>query len=68
MNEAGNVRIAHDPSGYLSLPPFMAMSDPKFKWGEIDGRGFYEAIGKAYDEVVQCKQNVFSLYTIRAIW
>ena len=35
MNEAGNVRIAHDPSGSLSLPPFVAMSDPKFMWGRL---------------------------------
>ena len=61
MNEVGNVCISHDPSGSLSLPPFAAMSDPKFKWGEIDGRNFYVAIGKAYDEVVQCKRNVFSI-------
>ena len=61
MNEAGNVRISHDPSDSPSLPPFVAMSDPKFKWGEIEGRSFYESIGKAYDEVVQCKRNVFSL-------
>ena len=61
MNEAGNVRIAHDPSVSLSLPLFAAISDPKFKWGEIDGRSFCEAMGKAYDEVVQWKRNVFSL-------
>ena len=61
VNEAGNVRISHDPSGSLNLPPFAAMSDPKFKWREIDGRSFHEAIGKAYDEVVQWKRNVFSL-------
>ena len=61
MNEAGNVRISHDLNGSLSLPLFAAMSDPKFKWGEIDGRSLYEAIGKAYDEVVRWKQNVFSL-------
>ena len=59
-SEECNASVPSDLSGSPSLSPFAAMSDPKFKWGEIDGRSFCEAVSEAYDEITHWKRNVFS--------
>ena len=61
-SEECNASVPSDLSGSPSPPPppFAAMLDPKFKWGEIDGRSFCEAVSEAYDEITQWKWNVFS--------
>ena len=51
--------LIHPPSTQDEhLPPF---DSPFFKWGNVDGAIFKEAIVSAYNEVVHWKRNVFKV-------
>ena len=44
-----------------SLPPFTQSCSPCFKWGDIDGASYRNAINDAYSEVVHWRRNVFKV-------
>ncbi len=44
-----------------SLPPFIAASEPSFKWGEVDGESFVDLLDTCYTEVVQWRRNIFKV-------
>ena len=45
-----------------SLPSFTPVSDPEFRWGEVeDGRQFACALNRAYSKVVRWKTNILKV-------
>ena len=53
-------------NGLERLPPIIPMQSPVFRWKEVEGEEFVQAIESCYEEVVHWKRNLYKVPSGRA--